>query len=723
MKRTFTIILSLFFLLALLWNEKICSTDDSIPERGSNLMEDLQIVEYWNSIINDRLPVTYNHLLQGGYFNMPSARMGKEGEIGVGGAWVPPYHLYNLRMQLIDRLEVSGSYRVFKGIPDPLFAKLGFGDLSDKGANFKIALFHAEESNYILPGLSIGMEDFLGTRSFRSEYVVLTQVLINYDMEISLGYGRHRINGVFGGLEWQPFRKSPNSYIKGLSFAVEYDATPYKNPLIEPHPDGRVKKSHFNLGLKYRLWDQFDLTASYIRGDKFAFSASTYYNFGTTKGFIPKIEDVLPYIAPVNTQPLGILRPEDVLIQDLNYAMREQGFGLLEARMSYNECQEKILILKICNERYDTENQVRERLNYLLAYLIPSNIERVNVIIEAPGLPVQEYHYRTEFLRAWGDSQMGNHELRILTPLSEVTFPNKYTSALLFKKDLDCWNFLLFPKTHTFFGSATGKFKYSLGVNVGLEGFFSKDIFYSLVFGYNAISRLEDMHDTDMLNPSQLINVHTDIINYFKQKGITVDEAYLQKNWNMGRGWYSRLSLGYFDVAYGGFAGEFLYYPVGANWAFGVEGAVVKKRELNSMGFSNKIRKLNGFTPSWQKFTGTQYLFNAYYDWKETKLDFRFSAGKFLANDHGLRYEMSRYFDSGLRITFWYTRTNGHDKINGQTYYDKGIAFSMPLDIFYTYTCRERWNYGMSAWLRDVGFSTMTGQELYYKIDDEREQE
>ncbi|MBA3603643.1 MAG: YjbH domain-containing protein, partial [Parachlamydiaceae bacterium] len=114
------------------------------------------------------------------------------------------------------------------------------------------------------------------------------------------------------------------------------------------------------------------------------------------------------------------------------------------------------------------------------------------------------------------------------------------------------------------------------------------------------------------------------------------------------------------------------------------------------------------------------YFFNVFYDWKEAKLDLRVKVGKFLANDFGARYEISRYFSSGLRITLWYTQTNGHDKVNGQTYYDKGIAFTMPLDFLSTRSSRGTWGYGMSAWLRDVGASSFTGQELYYMLNDNR---
>ena len=156
---------------------------------SDSLFNDLLIVEYINRKIAQRMPVTYDFYQQGGYFNMPSARMGEEGEIGVGYSYVHHYRNYSLRAQLFKRLEVSGSYRVFRGVDDPILTPLGFGDLSDKGANLKLALLIPEDSDYKLPGLAFGLQDFIGTKNFMAKYVVLTQVFINHNLEVSLGMG------------------------------------------------------------------------------------------------------------------------------------------------------------------------------------------------------------------------------------------------------------------------------------------------------------------------------------------------------------------------------------------------------------------------------------------------------------------------------------------------------------------------------------------------------
>ncbi|MCE2982720.1 MAG: YjbH domain-containing protein [Parachlamydia sp.] len=689
-------------------------------DEQTNLMQDLLTVNYWNQKRCERLPVTFNHLLQGGYINMPSARMGTEGEIGAGYSWVPPYYSYNLRVQLVDFLEISGNYRVFRGVDDPVLTPLGFGDFSDKGANIKVSLFSPEASNYRLPGIAIGMEDFTGTQAFEAYYLVLTKVFLQNNLEISLGYGFKRIHRWFGGMAWFPFLKSGNPYLENLSFILEYDAIPYENKLFERHPKGRVKNTGLNVGIKYRLWDSIDLSLSYVRGDAIALSASSYFNFGSTKGMLPKISDPLPYKAPVNTQELGCLRPEDVMIQDLGYAMREQGFELIGAWLS-TENDEKTLRLKIINIVYRDQKVLRDRFNALLSALVPNNIDKVILVIDAVPVAVQEYHYNMHYVRLNRMQAIGRFALDILTPMKEVSASNPFTTRVLYYKRKELLNIELLPKTHTLFGSSRGKFKYALGLTLAVNGFVQDDFYYSIKFGYFFLSNLHDIESVDRLNPSQLINVRTDIVNYYQQKAITIDEAYIEKIWNWGKGWYTRISLGLLEQEYGGVGTEWLYYPVNSPVAVGMDFALLKKRTHTGIGFTNRVRKLHGFCPRYIRFIGSQYFLNLYYDWKCTGLEFKVSAGKFLADDFGARTEVSRYFPSGLKVGFWFTYTNGHDVINCQAYHDRGLYFSMPLDIFYTKSSRSRWGYGMSAWLRDVGVRAYSGSELYDLINQHRQ--
>lgn len=681
---------------------------------SSDLVRDLLIVDYWNRLMNDRLPVNFNHLLQGGYMNMPSARMGQEGEIGAGYSWVAPYANYNLRVQFLDVLEITGNYRIFTGIEDPILSKYGYGDLTDKGANVKLSFFRPEDSDYSLPGLAIGFNDVIGTRNFRSRYIVLTQVFLDCHLELSLGYGWHRLRRWFGGALWMPFRHCSWRWLQPLSVLAEYDATPYKDAAVELHPKGRKCKSPLNIGMKYRLGDQLDFSLSLVRGHALAFSVSSFYNFGLTTGFLPKIHDPLP------CRPQSCIESKG-LVHDLTVLLEEQGFDLLEIRSSRASSPRKTLRLHVMNNNYRLEGDVRNRMTHLLAACIPFDIDDVIIVIEADALPIQEYFYRMEFVRQYAEKSIGAYELDILTPLREVSsYPAKEFN-LLFKRRPDLWNLEIYPKTLSFFGSAKGKFKGALGIHIDCNGFLYENIYYSLLLGSIFWSNMHHISGVDRLNPSQIINVRTDIVEYYQRKGVTIDEAYVQKNWRLGRGWYARLAAGLFEPEYGGLACECLYYPVHSCWAAGLEAAYERKRTIGGVGFTDKVRKLIGFKKTYRKFTGRQFFLNFYYNHYDARLDLNLKAGKFMANDWGARFELSRYFPSGLRLNVWYTWTNAHDKINGKTYHDKGVSFSMPLDIFYTHSETARFGNGMSAWLRDVGVIAGNGKNLYDLINQERE--
>ena len=123
----------------------------------------------------------------------------------------------------------------------------------------------------------------------------MTQVFLNQNLEVSIGFGAKRIRGWFGGALWMPFRNTEWKYLQNISFVAEYDAIPYRDETVEKHPKGRKKYTPIQMGVKYRLFDMIDFSAAYIRGHKWAFTASAHYNFGATKGIVPKLDETMPY--------------------------------------------------------------------------------------------------------------------------------------------------------------------------------------------------------------------------------------------------------------------------------------------------------------------------------------------------------------------------------------------------------------------------------------------
>lgn len=690
-------------------------------EEISLLFRDLSLVKEVNEEIHDRLPYHYNYSLMGGYFSMPSARMNVVGTAAVGFAYVPPYRNYAATIQALERLEFGVNYTTYIGIPDPAMGDLGFGDFTDRGANVKIAMLKKEDGFPYFPEISVGMEDFYGTKRFHAFYVVATKEFLDYNFEATVGWGKGRIKGWFGGVGWTPFRRSQIPGINRLTLLAEWDATDYENHFHE-HPKGRGVKSRVNVGLTTAFFDTLQLSVSSIRGEKVAASASLNYNLGDTTGFFPKVDNPSIYRTPLDIQPLGYLRSERELSRQLALAFAGQDINVYRVYITTNKETGRSLWIKMINIRYREARDLKHRIESVLAALTPSNIDSVTVVIEADGIPTHEYRFRTVDLEKLREGAIGDFEFQTLSPMREPsTPPNPYEGSPLYHRSKGIWTFTVRPRLLTFFGSATGKFKYSAGIVAGPEGYLFDQLYYKIQGAYNIKSSISDVGDMDMLNPSQILNVRSDSVKYFQTNSVALEQAYIQRGFYIKKGWYGRVSTGYFEPAYGGLASEFLYYPVGSNWAIGFEAAGVLKRSYHGLGFTTKIRKFDGVNPEFVHFIGFQYFLDLYYDIKPLQIDLKVSIGKFLARDVGARFELGRYFPSGFRFSVWYAMTSAYDVVNWSRYRDKGIAFVIPLDFFLKKSSRTFVPYALSVWLRDTGARAATGKRLYPTLQEERE--
>ncbi len=720
-----------FFLISILflWFRSVdSSVGDPLPtdenlfnfEEETSLFRDLELVKKIDAEISDALPVFYDYSMVGGYFNMPSARMKKTGIIGIGAAIVKPYDIYGVNFQAFDRLELSLNYRVYRGMLEHNFGHEGFGDDAERIGNVKLGLLTLRDGFPTLPEISIGVEDFIGTKRFNSRYIVATKQLLDWNLECSLGYGKGRIKGFFGAIAWTPFRKLHIPILKDISFLAEYDAINYKKHEHE-HPSGRKVKSRINGGISFLGWDTLQLSVSSVRGTEIAASGSLQYPIGTTSGIFPKMNDPIPYQSPVDTEPLGVVRNEEDFSHELAYAFGDQGLDLYKASLGVDETGQKELWLKIVNNRYREERVVRNRVQHLLAALIPSDIKTVIVIIEADAVPCQAYRYRNEDLKRWRQGLISDFELETVSPMREApSFPSDYDAARIFQRYKPIWTFTIRPRLLTFFGSTSGKFKYNVSAIASPEGYISNQIYYKFQLSYSIKSSMQGLGGPDRANPSRLLIVRTDSLKYFHTNTFSMEQAYLQKSWNLGRGWFYRFAMGYFEPAYGGAATELLYYPVNSNWAIGLEFAAVPKRHYHGMRFRKTTLQLRGSEYVKVPFVGIQYFLDYYYDYKPLNMDLLLSVGQFLAKDKGVRIDVGRYFKSGLRFSLWCSFTNGNDHVNGHVYFDKGFAFTIPLDMFLKQSSRNYIGYAMAAWLRDVGARAETGKKLYWTLEEER---
>jgi hypothetical protein len=674
-------------------------------DRAERLFQDLEKVREIDSALQKHVPFVCTDFGLVGYFAMPSARMPKAGLLGFGVASASPYEIWSLSAQLFDHLETVGSYFIYRGVTEPTFGHLGFGDDAERSASLKLALLKKDDGLPLLPHFALGWIDFLGTKRFHSFFVAATQEWNKANIEATLGWGCGRIQGFYGGLAWSPYQ--------WLTFAAEYDANNYKQHPYE-HPAGRTVRSRINIGVQARIWNLATLSLHSLRGEQIAGLASLHYNLGESQGLFPKMYD--PPICRARSERLH--HGED-LSRTLASACQEAGFDLHSVYLLPQGEGLDALWMRIINVRYREEERVHARIQHVLAAVVPSSISRVTVVIEADGVPVYEYRFRQSDLVRYQQGTLSDAEFQVIAPLHDASAaPTEY--ARLYRRSSPICIFTFRPRLLTFFGSSTGKFKAQMGFSLSAEGY-PFDLFYYFLQGsFTVFSQIQNLRSLDVLNPSHLINVRTDNLLYHQAHSFHLDSAYLQRSWHFGSGWFSRVAAGYFETAYGGMAAETLLFPVRAEWAIGMEGAVVWKRKYFGLKYTNRIRKLTETGLIHVPFLGVQYFVSFYYNYRPLNLDLRICAGQFLAKDKGIRLEGGRIFPSGLRLGLWWTFTNAKDVVNNRRYYDKGVSLTMPLDLFMNQSSRTRIGLTAAAWLRDCGARAYTGKELYQTLFWER---
>jgi len=679
-----------------------------------SLLCDLEMVRWVDCVLERPLPLSYNYLFSTGYFVTPSARMASPGDIGVGGAKVPPYTYINSRVQPFRNVELSANWRIFKGVQDGGLSPHGFGDYADRGANFKVALFTPEQSRYALPGFAFGIEDFMGSKLFTNYFVVATHVWSLIGLETSLGWGAGRYShgpsrGFFGAASWHPYFHLNNIFLEGICLSAEYDPIDYSNSEREPHPDGRISNFPVNCGLQYTYKNFLSFSASLLRGRELALSAGASYDWGSTRGLLPKIKD------PV---PCRTLFSEETTLCQMAAAFKKQGFFLRSAWLNPDQNRLYLTVVNLCWWR---ESQMRHQLQHLLAAWPHRDVNCFTVTIEANQLLCQSYCYRREFLERYVEGSMGRYEFDLLTPRKNPIEPSRQCECLVYKRAnlRPCWR--INPRFETFLGSSRGKFKYDFGPSLNILGNLPFCLYYDASFSYTLLSSLHGLSDFDFYNPSQLPNVATDYVRYRQQGAFSTDRLYLQGVKNFRCPLFSRLALGYFQVNYAGLAGELLWYPAKSLFAIGIEGALLKKRSYSGLGFQSTLRQLEGFKPTYQPYTILdQYFLDLYFDMPSFCLFTKISFGQFLARDLGARVELTRYFPSGLRLSGWMTLTNANDFVNSVRYFDRGITVEIPFEIFYKCSSRRMLTYGLGAWLRDAGYRSWVGRSLFEIVNRER---
>jgi len=611
---------------------------------------------------------------------------------------------------LLPRLELSGRYTIIRGLSGGLGQ--GFGDFKDKAFDVKALLLREDEW---LPSVAVGSQDFTGTGVFSAKYATLSKRLGSTDY--TLGYGSDRIDGWFGGVR----HRVP--WIRNLSLVVEYDANDYKRDFRAGESGADTRDGGWTYGVEYKMgWLGAQLATD---GDDVG--VNTYVSIPLErKEFVPKIHEPAPYTKK------GPKASIDQWVADTGYAARlaralyERDYKNI--RLGFNG---HTLTASLTNTRISQIGRAVGRAARVMLALGPVGTKAIDIIYTDRGLPTLKYHFSdTRKLQRYFDGLISrgqlDHYLEITytDPVSvdELTsatldLPAGETLALYegvrrsdeghflsFRRDGENLSSLQVVPFNVgwFFNDPNGAARYNLYTAVNYTRQIGAGRFFE---GGVEITLDENVSNVSQQSNSKLPHVRSDIASYLQDGGrVKLTRLLVNQYFQPDKRVYARASAGIYEMMFAGAGGQVLYLPKRGDWAADVTLDWLRQRSTDdAFGFRDydtvtALGALHYRIPSWG-LTATA------------------RAGRFLAKDKGVRFEIQRRFRSGITLGGWYTVTDGNDKTPpgspGDPYFDKGIFASIPLGSMLTKDTQARADLSIQPWTRDVGQMVVSPGDLY----------
>jgi hypothetical protein len=646
--------------------------------------------------------------------NMPDARLAPDGTLRFGFSYAEPYVTPWTSITFLPRFELSGRVtRIMHGPPpfsDPQ-QNASYGDYRDKALDGKLVLL--EEGTW-WPQFAVGAQDMIGTKIFPAQYAVASKRLGDFDFTV--GYGRDRIDGVFGGARYRP------SALPGWALVAEYDANNYPQDLGAATSGAADLKKAPGVGIEY-TWGWLTAQVAYTRETA---AAMGYISIPLSqKDFIPKYNEPLPYTKVTPRPTLKQWQESDEHRIRMAAALAEQDFRSI--RISYVHGRVEVVLT---NSRISLVSRAVGRAARTILLLSPVETREIRITYTVRELPIVTYNfsdlerlqrYFNGMLPRWelaphvsihyavpGDADEGDDMSKMLAAFEEhqpgvkVLYGQEDGDFIQLKSEDQLLNtFRLRPSAALYLNDPSGEFKYEIGVQASVDHRLARRTFFSAAVNLNIF---ETVSDVTQPSNSTLPHVRSDIAEYKRASAFKLTRFLINQFYQPAERVYARASVGYYEEMFAGTGGQVLYLPAGANWATDLAVDWVAQRNHEGLGFD--FYKYNTVTAI------ASFHYRLPMDMTATV-----RAGRFLAKDEGARFELKRRFASGWEVGAWYTRTNGNDITSpgspGDPYYDKGIFLSLPLNTLLTRDTQATAFMSIAPWTRDVGAMVVSPLDLY----------
>ncbi|MGB8857596.1 MAG: YjbH domain-containing protein [Burkholderiales bacterium] len=649
-----------------------------------------------------------NLMGQTGLVAMPDAYVEPVGTWRLGTSASDPYVPLYTSLTPVPRVELSGRFMRIKdvlGIPGT-----AYGDYKDREFDIKLQLL---TEGKFWPAIALGAQDIFGTRIFGADYVAASKRI--GPLDVTLGYGRNRIDGVFGGIRYYPTEK------KNFALVAEYDANNYAKDFSGAISGADKRRNGATFGLEY-TWGWLGAQLSRQQGQ---YGAAAHVSIPLeTPDFIPKLNEPEPYTT-VTTRPTYEQWQADKIHKNrMARALNDDDFTNIGIRSTGPD-----LYLKLSNSRISELPRAVGRAARVAALLSPIETRRVFVTYTLIEMPAVTYEFGdANQLQKYFNGQITRKELANSVTISyppggavnqgysdsdlylgldddqpglKTVFNDDGDLISLKRTDTLLNRIKIAPKLTLLLNDPSGAVHYNIFASADYVRNLGHQLFLE---GTADLTLVEDISKAAATpNSSLLPHVRSDIPLYKRDSKFKLSTLLLNKYFHPSERVFARGSAGLYEEMFGGVGGQALYMPASGNLATDLAVDWVKQRDTKG---------LFGFRPY---STVTAIISTRYRLPHGVTATVR--AGRFLAKDSGARFELKRRFESGFEMGAWYTRTNGNDLTAsgnaGKPYYDKGVFLAIPLGRLLTKDSQAIAGFSIAPWTRDVGQMVASPGDLY----------
>lgn len=348
------------------------------------------------------------------------------------------------------------------------------------------------------------------------------------------------------------------------------------------------------------------------------------------------------------------------------------------------------------NGKYHHESEAIGRLLAILTQAAPDRIENFSLIAVINDLQISEIHVPRRSLERIVSNYGSPQELFNITSFNEG--PTSRPSGLpLAKGWLPTIDYGLSPSLRYSLFDPDDPMRYQISALLsGTVGLYDG-------LSISGILRLNIYDNFDEITRgagSALPHVRTDFAKYLNTSEHGMEMLSLNYAWQPARNWYARSFVGYLEEMYAGVGGEALYRPYGKRWAVGLEVDYVQQRDFGRGFGLRDYKTVTGFA-KW------------YYEVPYEDLRVELNVGRYLAEDIGATFKISRTFDNGTEIGAFATLTDVPFETFGEGSFDKGVIIKIPFHLFSFFDTKQVYSTVIRPLTRDGGAQVWSGTPLY----------